>query len=230
MYRNAVYGFALLLVVELIGFWRSYFSKLTAPDVTFEQHFHGIAMLLWVLMLIAQAWLIRTRRRGAHRALGWTSVVLAPLLVVSGLLVIHDILTRMPSPLPPFAYQAMWMGPYQVLMFGLLWALAIVNRRNMALHMRYMCATAVMFINPGLSRAFNWLHEATGVWVPTGIGPFLVPTLIAAWMVFDDYRRGRVYPPWVILLAGWLVTLYMFPNAPQLGWWVGFTDGVVGHF
>jgi len=45
MYRNAVFYFIVLLGVLLIGFWRSYFSKLGAPDVTFEQHFHGVVML-----------------------------------------------------------------------------------------------------------------------------------------------------------------------------------------
>ena len=84
MYKNAVFYFLALLVILVGGFWRSYFSQL-GGEITLAQYFHGISMLLWVLLLITQAWLIRTNRRPIHRLSGRASFVLAPLVVGSGL-------------------------------------------------------------------------------------------------------------------------------------------------
>lgn len=50
-----------------------------------SHHVHGIAMLLWVLLLMMQSWLIRSGRRTGHRFLGRSSLILAPVIVGSGL-------------------------------------------------------------------------------------------------------------------------------------------------
>ena len=50
-YRNAFYWFCLLLVVSILGFWRTYFSQFGQGTVHITHHAHGISMLLlvWVL-------------------------------------------------------------------------------------------------------------------------------------------------------------------------------------
>lgn len=53
IFRNLVFWFIALLVVLVIGFWKTYFSVLF-QNMHITHHFHGIAMLLWVLLLINQ--------------------------------------------------------------------------------------------------------------------------------------------------------------------------------
>ena len=80
IYRNSARFFALFLVGLVVAFWPSYFARLfEQPSVLF--HLHGAALTLWVVMLVAQAQLIRTGRRSLHRTLGKTSYVLAPAVV-----------------------------------------------------------------------------------------------------------------------------------------------------
>lgn len=49
----------------------------------------SVAMALWLLMLISQAFLIRTDRRTLHRLAGRASYVLVPLIVLSTLSLAH---------------------------------------------------------------------------------------------------------------------------------------------
>ena len=57
-YRNVYIYFALLIPVTIFGFWKTFFSILdNLPDkVTPLTRVHTLLMLLWLLMLIAQAW------------------------------------------------------------------------------------------------------------------------------------------------------------------------------
>lgn len=65
-FNKSGYYFIILLVLAVIGFWESYFSKLFS-DVSSYTHFHAVTMLLWIGMLITQAFLIRYKKRDLHR-------------------------------------------------------------------------------------------------------------------------------------------------------------------
>jgi hypothetical protein len=47
-------------------------------------HLHVIAFSAWLLLLAVQVWLVRTRRVGLHRRLGWGAALLLPLMLVLG--------------------------------------------------------------------------------------------------------------------------------------------------
>src|SRR5256885_15767933 len=80
--------FAALFLVALIAFWPSYLSRIArASGYT---HLHAATASAWMLLLVAQPLAIRTRRLAWHRALGRASYVLAPLVVVSMILLAHS--------------------------------------------------------------------------------------------------------------------------------------------
>ena len=88
LYPRAGYYFLLLLLVAFAAFYPSYFSKLGEVDA--RRHFHGSVATAWVTLLVVQGLLMRSRRVALHRRLGKTAYVLAPLFVLSGLLIIQD--------------------------------------------------------------------------------------------------------------------------------------------
>jgi len=51
-------------------------------------------------------------------------------------------------------------------LFAVLYFFAIRYRRNMQLHARFMMATALVFIVPGLTRAVFQYIGPTGIWIP----------------------------------------------------------------
>ncbi|MDX1556160.1 MAG: hypothetical protein R3212_09050 [Xanthomonadales bacterium] len=223
MYANAPYWFAALLVLTLLGFWPSYFSP-KASTATVAQHFHAVTMLIWVLMLIVQPWLIRKRRRDVHRVIGRSSLLVALLVVTSALYVVRDNLVGLPQPYPPIGLSFFWLGFASALFYAMLYSLAIINRKDMQLHARYMAATALTFVVPGLGRLMTRLGQATGAdWLNFMIALW-VPVLIGCVMMVHDLRKGRVRLPWVLATVAWTAIVIGFHLLPRFGWFSAFAD------
>src|SRR4029079_18468933 len=117
------------------------------PSVLF--HLHGAALTLWVVMLVAQAQLIRTGRRSLHRTLGKTSYVLAPAVVAITTSFVHyrvagslQSLERLP-PVGPY-FLALTLN--SLLVFAAFYALAIYYRRDAGRHARWLISTVVPLV------------------------------------------------------------------------------------
>ena len=223
MYKNAPYWFGALFLLSILGFWPSYFSP-GASNATFGQHFHAIAMLIWVLMLIVQPWLIQTRRRPIHRLIGRASLVIAPVLVFAALIAIADNLARLPQPYPPIGLSFFWLGLASASYFAMFYTLAIINRREMQLHARYMAATALVFIVPGLGRLLSRLGEATGLAFLNFQVALWVPVLIGAVMIFHDSRKNRFRLPWVLATVASAGIAAGFYQVPRCAWFSELAD------
>lgn len=223
MYSSAPYWFAGLLVLSFLGFWPSYFSP-SASRATFPQHFHAVAMLIWVLMLIVQPWLIRARRRDIHRLVGRFSFVLAPVVVVSAFYVVLDNLAKLPQPYPPIGLSFFWLGLASAVYFASFYGLAIINRRDMQLHARYMVSTALVFIVPGLGRLLTRTGEATGLeWLNFQLALWF-SVAVGVVMIFREMRKGRVRRPWVAATISWGLVVVGFYLMPRFEWFSAFAD------
>lgn len=221
LYRNAFYWMLALLAILLIGFWPSYFSRLTEPmHVTL--HLHSIAMLAWVLLLIAQSWLIRNRKLSRHRALGKASFVIAPLVVITGIWVNLHFQGRIEDPLATGAQAIFWFGFFLPLLFAVLYVLAIRYRRNMNLHARYMVLTALVFLIPGLGRALNHVLEPFGLWTPSFLQLMGFTLMIALWLMFQDWRRQKPWTPQLVFSVLWAINMALYVLLPKWSTWNHF--------
>lgn len=223
MYATAPYWFAGLLVLSILGFWPSYFSP-SASKATFGQHFHAVTMLIWVLVLMVQPWLIHRRRRDIHRIIGRISLALAALLVISALYAVDDNLARQPQPYPPRSLSFFWLGLSLAVYYAMIYSLAIVNRRDMQLHARYMAATALTFIVPGLGRLLTRIGEATGLDFLGFDIALWMPVLVGGVMISHDARKGRIRLPWVLATAAMTLVVLGFFFLPRFDWFSAFAD------
>jgi hypothetical protein len=141
-FTNSASYFIGLLLVAVVAFWPSYLSTLsTASGYT---HLHAVTAATWMLMLVVQPLAIRNRQLGWHRALGRASYAVAPLVVISMVLLAHSKMPNAPaSELPGFYVPLSLAG-----LFALSYVLAIINRRTIALHARFMVCTALTLIDP----------------------------------------------------------------------------------
>ena len=89
IFRNSVFFFALIPLFAIWGFWFTYFVRPSEELGTYD-HIHGMAMIGWCLLLIVQSSLIRTNRRDIHRQVGKLSYVLAPLIIISTILLANS--------------------------------------------------------------------------------------------------------------------------------------------
>jgi FtsH-binding integral membrane protein len=206
--------FAGLLLLALIAFWPSYLSQLGAQSA--YTHLHALLAAVWMLMLIAQPILIRRGRRDYHRALGRTSYGLVPLILVSMTLLAHSRIARITGDAFALQTYVLYLQVSLIIVFGLCYALAIVTRRDMPLHARFMICTGFTLIDPVVIRLMFWIDSSPSwnyQWFTFGLTDLAILTLI--WLE-RDARRGRwVFPAMlVVFVASQLPALLPWTNTP----------------
>lgn len=220
---------ALILPAAALAFVKSYVAGQTFSGLPMNAliHAHAASMVLWILMLAAQAWLIRARRNKLHRRVGRSSFVIAPLILLLTVLVVHGTLDRKPEITPLDARFEIY-DLMQVVGFGLAWALALVYRRKISLHVRFMVSTAFAFGNAIVFRILmSWFQWVPGLSVaddPDNIfhvaivnGTLLVLALLA--LIAMDWRAGiRRSPFWLVTVTTVIIHVGFFTFAKTEEW------------
>lgn len=190
---KVVFGFMTLAMMAVVGFWRTYFSQLS--NASLHAHAHGIAMSLWVGLLIAQAYLIGVRRHDLHRQLGKASYLLIPVMVAATLSFAHVRLLE--EGLTQERLYLLYIQLHLLALLILAYGLAIYWRRVPALHMRFMICTALPLLDPALSRIIE-----NYIWVPSVMAyeqiiTYSVTDLVLVALIAMNFRRElelKVYP------------------------------------
>jgi hypothetical protein len=225
--RNAVLGLAAFFAFALWGFWPSYYSQLSAPiDIHF--HLHGLALTAWCVMLVAEAYLMRAGRRRAHRTLGLTSYALVPLLAATTLALVHFRMSG--GSLPDIGFYQFALMFNAVVCFVVLYAAAMIYRREPLVHARFMVCTIFPLFTPITDRLIyvHWpslvtsLPALDGVPLVQVVGFAFADVLLIALIAWDWMKNRRVVAfasalCVVLLYHASVLTFYRFQ------WWHAFT-------
>jgi hypothetical protein len=190
-YNRISLFFVLILAVITWGFYKTYIIFFPSFEgFTFIQHFHGAMMMTWMLFLIIQPLLIRYNKVHIHKAIGKLSYVVAPVLMASIFLAARLSYLR-PMPGMPHEDKIAEIAlsfPY-IFAFGILYCLAIINRRNTYHHMRYMIGTSLLMIGPGLGRALIVYYNYT---LPEAVRvhDYVIIGIAAALMIYDMLKKN----------------------------------------
>lgn len=150
MFKNSAFYFIALLVLAVIAFWQSYFSKFL--DSTTYTHLHAFSMLLWISMLITQAFLIRQQKFQLHITIGKYSYALVPVIVISLILLAHSQIDILDGEISPNRLYILFLQLSLLFIFILAYSLAIFYRKTPVLHARFMITTALTIIDPIVAR------------------------------------------------------------------------------
>jgi len=160
IFNRSGYYFIGLLLLAVTGFWNSYFSKFFGgidsiprfSEIDSYTHFHAVTMLIWIFMLITQAFLIRFNNRSLHKVIGKFSYPLFPVLVVSLILLAHSQITLHEFGITYGRLYILFLQLSLLVIFMISYGLAIINRHTPARHARYMICTALTMIDPAVAR------------------------------------------------------------------------------
>lgn len=114
-----------------------------------------------------------------------------------------------------------------ILTFGLFALLAFVYQKQPAIHMRYMIATSLLLIGPGLGRA---LIIFGGIPFPVAVTAVLyLSTFIAVVFLFIDIRNRKSPIPFLVisLIIGLNLLCWLFQTS---GWWLLFAKTFARFF
>src|SRR5262245_18299782 len=210
-YGNLWIVLALLIPAVLLAFAPTYFNGVTVSrrSATALVHLHTALMVLWVLLLISQAWLIRAKQYRIHRWIGRSSLIIVPLIVLVTLMLSSEGFNGRPIPMEVARGDIFTWG--QVVPFVLAWALALMYRRRTPIHVRYMVSTifaaGLAIMARIIANWFAWLpgmnlaenpENLDNVFAATGV--VLVLTLLG--FIAVDWRLGiRRSPFWLVTIT-----------------------------
>ena len=232
LYQSAYLWFAAFFVMMLAGFWLTYFTRLADQD-NYRMHTHGVSLVLWCLMLIAQAWLIRRKAYPMHRRIGRLSYLLVPVIVLTTVDLFQYTMGDVRD-MPPRGYVFSASVILALLLFILYYGLAIRYRKKSALHARCMVCTIFPLFTPITDRIIaihfrGWIPHLPSVDGPVlqsaGLG--LAAALLAGLTVWDWRAHGRwgVFALALVLQLGYF---YAVMNFHAFGWWRAFSDWFIG--
>lgn len=212
-----------MLSFIVLGFFRTYFSLFpTFNGITTIQNFHGITMLCWFAMLIIQPMLIRYGKYKWHRLLGKASYVLMPLILISLYLTVRGGYIRNIKTYPEEIDSltgALALDFANIIAIAVFYILAIINKKKIAFHMRYMIATSLLPLATGIIRIFiNYADMPFSECVKYSM--LIVETIVIALIIYDKIK-GKVLKPYLITLAilGSVHIFWLFNTTP---WWQAF--------
>lgn len=218
-HRQPWLWFAIAFALVGFGFWPSFFSKMSEHPAHLV--IHGISASLWMLLPVVQGWLILRRRRPLHRRLGYASLALAAVVVVSGLRVIQTMVLGGGADVHDVTYKFVLLDLTGIALFVVFLVMAIqaARRRDIGLHLRLMACTALIPLEAANERTAILLFPAT---VP-GFAEALYASLlsmevICLGLILAEIRFDRVRWPFATML-GYYLTMHAIATPVALSPW-----------
>ena len=226
IFRNSVFFLILIPLFAIWGFWVTYFTR-PPETVSAYETLHGAAMFGWCLMLVAQATLIRTNHRPIHRQLGKLSYLLAPLVVVSTIVLANFRLNV--RGLTDEGLYILGLQVFTLILFSVFYTMAMRNRKQADVHARWMICTAFTLLDPIFARiiAVNFIH----VPFETGIIQYITYAgidLVVIMLVLKDWKsqqRRDVFLPALILMVAAQLPAFFTVRSPA---WEAFATWFMG--
>lgn len=227
-YRNIGIFFLLLLLLVVAGFTprvagTPFFgyvgTVLRGGQVPAVLHVHALVSIGWLLLLVVQAFLIRAGRHSLHRALGWTSVLLVSVLLLTSVQAMQHFyraaITRMPV---DTALSLLAQSVTALSLLLVFYTLALLRRKHLHQHVAFMVAASLATATPGLARL--------GLYVVGGLPGILAVVLLiyatlAAFLIHARrrYRQPILRSPYLLaLLLFFLAHVMDFVGSQSAGW------------
>ena len=200
-YRNISYFVLFLFIVVLVGFYKSYFRYYEKFDsISVVKHSHIVLLTAWFGLLILQPLLIHFHKQKLHKAIGKSSYFLAPFIIYSIFLVAQEKFQRLEHEVSlEQNIGEMTVNICSMFYFGLLFVMAIYYKKNTAYHMRYMIASALLLLDPGLGRIFT--HHIGTSFDDSVVYSVIITEVFTLALILIDIRKGNQYKPYLITLS-----------------------------
>lgn len=149
--------FAVLFVIAvLVGFGPTFYLKPffnTPPIPRSIIWIHGFVMAAWVVLFVTQVYLISSKNIKLHQKLGVLGVLIAPLLVVTGLFLAIAAVKYGSAAAPPNVQPMSFMiVPFgDLIVFSVLFGAALYFRKKAANHKRLILLTMLCLLPPAIA-------------------------------------------------------------------------------
>ena len=200
------------IAVTAVGFWRSFFSHLGNIDAV--HMWHGASSTGWLVLVLVQATLIGSRQYRLHRIVGWSSLVLFAILLVSSWVVLALMLSGksgIPFAFAKFpAYSDITALPLMIICY----ATAIILRRDRHVHSRLISVTLFAGLLPAISRVINLFWSGPEGFILSLHPTYIFDLVVLGIAILTDWKNGRLRWPFPFAFV-WIAISYatLFPGS-----------------
>ena len=232
-----VFMAAWFIAIVLAGFIPDSLMKIgmvkagARPPFPLVLHMHAVLMGAFLLLLLAQTWLMATGQSTQHMRMGLASLVVAPLLVIVGFVLV------------PTIYHQVWAGAQNAppamreqlqdvvrvvdnimllqirigILFPLFLGIALMARgRNAGTHKRMMFLATAMALPAGIDR-IPWLPHTMPA-SPLSVDLYTLAA-ISPMLIWDVVRNRNVHRAYWICLAAYLPFALLVHGLWDTPWW-----------
>lgn len=198
-------GYFMLVLIPLIfaGFYKTYIEQIPnfGERINSFIHIHAAIAAIWISMLIAQPFLILNKKFALHRTIGKLSYIVFPLLILS---FVPQMIRIVHSENPENLFYPL----ADCVLLIVFYSLAIYNRKTSSKHMRYMIATAIVFLGPTIGRIGPIWMGWSGIFTQN-VQYGIIYLILLSLIVYDKSNR-RKYNPYVVAIACFAVHQVVF--------------------
>ena len=196
-------------LIVLAGFWPGYFGPLLdgSVDVTTVIHWHAIVFVIWVILFFSQALLVAQGNTRKHMGLGKIGMYYGILVLIMGLTVSFVRSGEYMSEGSEMMSQAMiFVGVRDMLVFGVLFTLAMYYRKKPDKHRVYILAASSWIMIAAVAR----LNQNMGGNEISFLLLLLIPVFAA--MAGQWISQRKVSREYYYIIAGFI----FFGELPEL--------------
>lgn len=221
-YKFLIAFFSLVTIVSLAGFYGSYWSKFPRFG-EFQNliHIHFLAFTCWLFLIVIQPILIMKKKFKLHRQLGRFSYLLAPILVLTIILLSKEKFIREFSESESSAAMTAFIAFVDISSFSTFYLIAMFKKSNVRWHVAFIIAATLIVLNPGLSRLLNQITMGLGMLTAVLI-PFLIPGIV---LIIEKikYKRAILKSPYFLIIIIWTIEILLFITIPPTDFWKSIT-------
>ncbi len=228
--KAIIFGMVLLFIALQIGFHPTYLKYFPAfNQFNWLHHKHGVLMVSWMVMLVLQPFLILKGKDSIHRLIGKISYLIAPLMIISMFLVMRlGYLSTVNKIDFKEVAELQAVTIIELISFAIFYLLAVINKKDIAKHKRYMIASsfpmAIAIFSRILQHSFGTAIEPYDFFIP-----LYVSALISAIFLVNDILKRNNPIPFIIVSIVILLNIINF-HARYTGVWLAFVRFVGDTF
>ena len=241
-----VFMAGLFVATTLAGFIPDSLVKIAAveagqrPPFPPVLHVHAVLMGSWLMLLLAQTTLMATGNSRHHQKLGIASFLLAPAIIVSGIVLVPTIYAQVwdaVAAAPPERLEELrgnlarrtnviLLQSRAGLVFALCVVLALRARRvDSGFHKRMIILATLTPLGAAINR-ITWLPST----MPESplFGDIFTLLLLLPMFAWDLFRLGRVHRAYIVWFALWLSASVAVHLLWGTSWWQTTAPGLIG--
>lgn len=216
-----------IVLISLIGFFNTYFKFFPEFDrFPFIIHIHFLAFVSWFFLLIIQPILIKRNQRNLHKKIGKLSYLIAPIILLTIMMLISKQVTRELSTPDNHAAMTAFVGLIDIITFSTFYIIAMTHTKNLRWHVAFLMASSLVILNPGLSRILNQIQFGLGM-----LTAVLIPFIFSIILILIEkikYKKPVLKSPYFLYLCIWTVVIILFSTVPQTEFWIQFIAETFG--